>query len=622
MNPSSPSLQNCLETNRRLQRELEQQRRAAEESRQRLIDFIATYSDLIWETDAALRIVGTHLPKDVTNASDQNELFLGKTIAQIADASNALDPLFAAHLEDLEARRPFRNFVCSMPRPDGGLMWIESNGIPVFDKNGEFQGYRGTTRDVTARKEHEARIAFMARHDALTGLPNRVLFRERLDQALASATERDCVAVLYLDLDGFKTVNDTLGHAAGDSLLRTVAGRLRQCAWNSATVGRLGGDEFAIVQHGLECPEVEALLMARRILQIVAEPCDIDGDRAAVTVTIGIAFGSRGESADRVLKNADIALCQAKRDQRGTYLRFDPEMGRRFDAKGLLEIELRSALANREFELAYQPFHNAKTSKITAFEALLRWRHPRRGMVLPDEFIPVAEETGLIVPIGEWVLREACAEARHWPSDINIAVNLSPVQFRSPKLLAAVAEALAASGLPASRLELEITETALMQRDENTLRTLESLRALGAAISLDDFGTGYSSFEYLRKFAFDKIKIARPFIQELSKAGSTTAVFHAIASLGASLQLTTTAEGVETPEQFAIVQAEGCTEVQGYLFSTPRPASEFPLLRGSRDGSRDGSREWLDSMPLPDASLQSLAIHVAGNSYVFESQTV
>lgn len=618
MNPSSSSLESCLERNRRLQRKLEKQRRAAEESRQRLIDFVATFSDLMWETDADSRIVGTYLPNDVTSMSEQNELFLGKTIAQIADASNASDPLFAVHLENLDARRPFRHFVCAIECPDGGLIWLELNGIPVFDRNGEFQGYRGTTRDVTARKEHEARIAFMARHDALTGLPDRVLFRERLDQALASATERDSAAVLYLDLDGFKTVNDTLGHAAGDSLLRTVAERLRRCAWNSATVARLSGDEFAIMQYDLECPEVEALLMARRILQVVAEPCDIDGERAAVTVTIGLAFGSRGDSADQVLKNADLALCQAKRDRRGTYLRFDPEMGRRFDAKGLLESELRSALAKHEFELVYQPFHNAKTSKITAFEALLRWRHPRLGMVLPDEFIPLAEETGLIVSIGQWVLREACAEAKYWPSDINVAVNLSPVQFRSPKLSAMVADALAASGLPASRLELEITETALMQRDEKTLRTLESLHALGAAISLDDFGTGYSSFEYLRKFAFDKIKIARPFIQELTQAGNTTAVFHAIASLGASLRLATTAEGVETPEQFAIVQAEGCTEVQGYLFSTPRPASEFPMLRGSRDGSR----EWMESMPLPDSSLQSLAIHVAGNSYVFESQTV
>jgi diguanylate cyclase (GGDEF)-like protein len=461
-------------------------------------------------------------------------------------------------------------------------------------------------------------MAFMGRHDALTGLPDRVLFRERLDQALAAATSRDTVAVLYLDLDGFKTVNDTLGHAAGDGLLRTVAERLRRCAWNSATVGRLSGNEFAIVQHGLECPEIEAILMARRILQMVAEPCHIDGDRAAITVTIGIAFAARGESADQVLKNAGIALCQAKRNQRGTYLRFDPEMGRRFAAQGILEFELRAAFANGEFELAWQPFHNAKTSKITAFEALLRWRRPERGMVLPDEFIPLAEETGLIIPIGEWVLREACAEARYWPADINVAVNLSPVQFRSPKLLAAVAGALAASGLPAHRLELEITENALMQHDGNTVRTLEQLRSLGVAISLDDFGTGYSSFAYLRKFAFDKIKIARPFIQELTKAGSTTAVFHAIAALGASLHLATTAEGVETPEQFAIVRAEGCTEVQGYLFSTPRPASEFPMLRGSRDGSQ----EWMDSVSLPDSSLQSLAVHVAGNSYVLESQAV
>ena len=299
MNQSSPSLQSCLETNPLLQSELDRQRHGAEESRQRLVDFIATLSDLLRETDADLRIIGTRLPKDATNASEKNQLLLGSTIAQIADASNASNPLFAAHLEDLEARRPFRNYVGSMRRRDGGLMWIESNGIPVIDKQGEFPGYRGTTRDVTARKENEARMAFMARHDTLTGLPDRVLFRERLDQALAAATSRDTVAVLYLDLDGFKTVNDTLGHAAGDGLLRTVAERLRRCAWNSATVGRLSGNEFAIVQHGLECPEIEAILMARRILQMVAEPCHIDGDRAAITVTIGIAFAARGESADQ-----------------------------------------------------------------------------------------------------------------------------------------------------------------------------------------------------------------------------------------------------------------------------------------------------------------------------------
>ncbi len=598
--------------------ELDRTRRAAEESRQRLFDFLGTVSDLIWETDANLRIVATQLPRDVVTTADDNDLLLGKTIVQMASGTSASDPLFIAHLEDLRARRPFRNFVCSVPMQDGGLLWFESNGNPFFDRDGEFQGYRGTARNITARKEREARVAFMARHDALTSLPNRVMFQERLEHALAQASPHAGVAVLCLDLDGFKAVNDTLGHPVGDGLLQAVAARLERCVKGRGTVARLGGDEFAIVQDGLKYPEIEAASLACRILEAIREPYEIDGYRASVEVTIGIALAlCPAASAVQTLKNADIALCRAKLDQPGTCRCFDAQLGERFEARRLLETELRAALGNDEFELVYQPFHNVQTGKVCAFEALLRWRHPRLGLVLPDEFIPLAEETALIVPIGEWVLRQACAEASHWPAFINLAVNLSPIQFRSRNLAPAVAAALSASGLPGRRLELEITEAVLMQSNEITLAALRQLRALGAQISLDDFGTGYSSFAYLRDFPFDKIKIARSFIQDLTEAQGAMAIVRAIAGLGSSLQVATTAEGVETEEQFAILQAEGCTEVQGYLFSAPRPASEFPLLQGTRQAAQSAQ-----SVAKPDPAFQRFPIQITGDSYVFDRQAV
>jgi len=608
-----PSLESCLETSRRLQYELERTRRAADESRQRLFDFLATVSDLIWETDVDLRIVATQLPRDVVTTADDNELLLGKTIVQMARGTNGSDPLYLAHLEDLRAQRPFRNFVCSIPQPDGGLLWFESNGNPFFGKDGDFQGYRGTARHITARKEQEARVAFLACHDALTSLPNRVTFQERLEQALALAAPGAGVALLCLDLDGFKSINDTLGHPVGDSLLRAVAGRLEKCVQGAGTVARLGGDEFAIVRGGLTNPETEAKSLADQILEAIREPFEIDGYCAVVEVTVGIALAPGPEiTAGQLLKNADIALCRAKLDEPGTCRCFDFELGERFEARRLLEVELRAALGNDEFELVYQPFHNVQTGKVCAFEALLRWRHPRRGLVLPDEFIPLAEETALIVPIGEWVLRQACAEAAHWPAYINLAVNLSPVQFRSRNLVPAVIQALSASGLPGHRLELEITEAVLMQSNDQTLTALRQLRGLGAQISLDDFGTGYCSFAYIRTFPFDKIKIARSFIRELAEAQGAMAIVRAIAGLGTSLQVATTAEGVETQEQFAILQAEGCTEVQGYLFSTPKPAADFPLLQEMRR----------ESVTKPEPPFNGLPVDITGNRYVLDSQSV
>jgi diguanylate cyclase (GGDEF)-like protein/PAS domain S-box-containing protein len=563
---------------RPLEEELNRSRLEAEEARQRLVDFISTASDVMWETDADLRIVSGHNPSDVEMQGANNDAFLGKTLFEIIRRNPASDPCFAGHWENLLSRRPFRGLILRIVRHDGSVVWLEANGNPFFSEAGLFQGYRGTTRDITSRKGDEARIAFLARHDALTNLYNRVVFRERLEQSLVETRQGKSVAVMILDLDKFKRVNDTLGHAVGDTLLRAVGERLAACIRNGDTVARVGGDEFAIVQVGLEEPH-EAAALAQRITDLISQPYEIDSHRISTRVTVGIAISPwDGVDPEQLLKNADIALYRAKQDDPGTWRFFEPEMGLLVEVRRTLETDLRSALANGEFELFYQPFYNVQSREICAFEALLRWRHPLRGMVLPDQFIPLLEETGLIVPIGEWILREACAQAATWPEQISVSVNLSSVQFRNTTPVRAVVDALSASGLAASRLELEITETVLMQNNEAALAALHQLRELGSRISMDDFGTGYSSLSYLRSFPFDKIKIDRSFIQDLTQKQSGIAIVRAIAALGTSLQLGTTAEGVETMEQFAIVRAEGCTEVQGFFFSPPRPARDIPKL--------------------------------------------
>ncbi|HWL03970.1 MAG TPA: EAL domain-containing protein [Xanthobacteraceae bacterium] len=433
--------------------------------------------------------------------------------------------------------------------------------------------------DVTDRRQAEARIAHMAHHDALTGLPNRVLFRERLDEALSRVRRHsEMLAVLCLDLDHFKSVNDTLGHPIGDLLLKAVARRLETCLREVDIVARLGGDEFAIIQSTGKGPQ-EASRLASRLVEEVSKPYDLDGHQVVIGVSIGIATApSDGNTPDILLKNADMALYRAKADGRRTFCFFEPEMDARLQARRLLELDLRRALAAGEFELFYQPLVNVNSNAITGFEALLRWRHPQRGMVSPAEFIPLAEEIGLIVPLGEWVLRQACAQAATWPDTLSIAVNLSPVQFRSSNLVPAVVSALANSGLPAGRLELEITESVLLQESEGNLATLHQLRALGAHIAMDDFGTGYSSLGYLRSFPFDKIKIDQTFVRELDNNPDCIAIISAVTGLGARLGIRTLAEGVETQEQLEQLRAEGCTEVQGYLFSEPVPASDLRQL--------------------------------------------
>ncbi|MBN9560294.1 MAG: EAL domain-containing protein [Alphaproteobacteria bacterium] len=439
-------------------------------------------------------------------------------------------------------------------------------------------GWVATYEDVTERQRAEAQIVFMARHDALTGLPNRVLFHERVEQALAQAGRTDDFAVLLLDLDRFKAVNDTLGHPVGDELLRAVAERLQACVREVDTVARLGGDEFAVVQSGVTKAE-DAAVLARRIVEVVSQPYDLDGHRIMIGASVGISIApGDGASCGKLLKNADVALYKTKAEGRGTWRFFEPDMDARLQARRALELDLWAALANDQFELHYQPLFDLRADRIGGFEALLRWRHPVHGMVSPADFIPISEEIGLIVPLGDWVLKRACKEASVWPAHVKVAVNVSPAQFRTGHLVESVTEALAASGLPAARLELEITESVLLTNSAATLATLHALRALGVRISMDDFGTGYSSLSYLRSFPFDKIKIDQSFIRDLATTEDAEAIVRAIIGLGASLGMRTTAEGVETNEQLAWLRAEDCAEVQGYFFSPSVPAAELPAL--------------------------------------------
>ena len=440
-------------------------------------------------------------------------------------------------------------------------------------------GWVSTHEDVTERRRAEALIHHMARHDALTDLPNRVLLKEHIKDALEEVIRDDSMAaVLCMDLDRFKAVNDTLGHPVGDALLQQVAARIRESIRDGDTVARLGGDEFAVVQVGILQPQ-GATALASRLIEALSMPYQVEGHQVVIGCSIGVAVApSDGADADQLLKKADVALYRAKLDGRETYRFFEPEMDARMHARRTLELDLRKALALGEFELHYQPLIELERSEVTGFEALLRWNHPQRGRVSPADFIPLAEETGLIVAIGEWVLRQACTDAATWPDQVKVAVNLSPVQFRTAALVRAVFSALTASGLAADRLELEITETVLLQNSEATLAMLHQLRGLGVRVSMDDFGTGYSSLSYLRSFPFDKIKIDQSFIRDMADNNQSLAIVQAVTGLGATLGMATTAEGVETREQLDLLRSQGCTEVQGFYFSEAKPAREVPGL--------------------------------------------
>jgi diguanylate cyclase (GGDEF)-like protein len=453
-------------------------------------------------------------------------------------------------------------------RSDGRIFSVSHQHMPML------HGWVDTFEDITERRAAEDKIAHMARHDGLTGLPNRMNFREQLDKALFEIKRHGMFAVLCLDLDNFKTVNDALGHQAGDELLQVAAARLKGALRKGDLVARVGGDEFAILQRIDEQPAA-ARALAGRLIEVMRPPIAIGDQEMPVGVSVGVSLApADGLNADQLLKNADMALYRAKSDGRGAYRFFEPGMDARMQARRTLELDLRRALAAGEFELHYQPIVNVATNEVTSLEALLRWRHPERGLVLPVDFIALAEETGLIVPIGEWVIRQACEDAAMWPAHVHVAVNLSPVQFKSANLVATVMSALSSSQLAPQRLELEITEYVLLQDSETTLATLQRLRGLGVAIAMDDFGTGYSSLSYLRKFPFDKIKIDQSFVRDLADNSDSLAIVRAVTGLGGSLGITTIADGVETAEQLNRLRAEGCSQAQGYLFGAPKPASE------------------------------------------------
>src|SRR6476619_6080495 len=477
------------------------------------------------------------------------------------------DELYTRYVESLKAGE----MVVHRHLADGRMIKITHE--PMSDG-----GWVAIYEDITERHRAEEHIAHMARHDALTQLPNRMLLLEKMAEGLARVEANGyAMAVFYLDLDNFKGINDTLGHPIGDRLLGIIAERIRVSVREGDTIARLGGDEFAILQ-GYSSAEAAAAL-ARRLVDVVSDPIEIDGQDINSGVSIGIALApDDGTTADHLMKCADLALYRAKAEGRGTFRFFEPDMDARIQARRALDVDLRRALVAGEFSLAYQPQINLAGNDLTAMEALLRWTSAERGSVPPSEFIPLAEETGLIVPLGEWVLREACREAAGWPDPIKVAVNLSPVQFRNRGLVTTVTQALAAARLAPHRLELEITEAVLLQDDEVTVNMLHQLRALGVRISMDDFGTGYSSLSYLRSFPFDKIKIDRSFIKDIDRNRDSAVIIRAIASLGASLGIETTAEGIETAEQLELVRRAGCTEMQGFLASPPRPAAEAAEL--------------------------------------------
>jgi diguanylate cyclase (GGDEF)-like protein len=436
-------------------------------------------------------------------------------------------------------------------------------------------GWVSTHEDITERRRSEQRIAYLARFDALTNLPNRTSFRERLDQMLLHLGPDDQLAVLYIDIDQFKTVNDTLGHHVGDELLKGVAARLSDCVGSRGLVARLGGDEFAIVETGVRQPDDVRPLIGQ-IYEALRSPFDCLGHQLTSDASIGVAFAPHdGSDLEQLLKNADLAMYAAKGEGRRTHRFFEADMEIRAQKRRELEAELRQALTDESFEVYYQPLLDIRKDKIVGCEALVRWNHPERGMVSPADFIPVAEEAGLIDQLGLWVLTTACNEAANWPEHVNLAVNVSPLQFKQPTFALKVASALAASGLAPSRLELEITEAVLIRDDDEALTILHDLRALGVRIALDDFGTGYSSLSYLQRFPFDKIKIDRSFVDRIEDEEFSSSIIQAIVNIAAARNMTTTAEGVETQEQLEKLRKLGCDQIQGYLFSRPQPAREI-----------------------------------------------
>lgn len=513
--------------------------------------------------------------------------------------SRARDLRARTYSENLQA---VRHKILSFDQPLEDIPYLMASGTPaermVELADGRtvsisFQpliggGWVQVERDISEQRRADEKIRYLARHDSLTGLANRAVFNEVITEEL-ERRPNESIGLLCLDLDHFKSVNDTLGHPIGDALLKIVAQRLQRQVREGDVVARLGGDEFAVLQLGGEQPAA-AERLSKAIVESLIGSYEIDGHSVQVGVSIGIAVAPvDGHDAETLMRNADIALYRAKSDGRGVFRFFEAGMDEKMQARRQLEMDLRQALLQRQFEVFYQPLVDIPTQKVNACEALLRWRHPVRGLVPPDSFIPLAEEIGLIVDIGEWVLEQACQEACGWSPDISVAVNVSPAQFGSMRLVKAVERALKKSGLSPDRLELEITESVLINDTAHTLELLHRLKGLGVRISMDDFGTGYSSLSYLRRFPFDKLKIDRSFIGDLTRDPEASAIVRAVIQLANTLGMSTTAEGVEDSDQRDLLQALNCRQFQGYLVSKPIDATALHAFLGPKTFTKDRS---------------------------------
>ncbi|MGE4167445.1 MAG: putative bifunctional diguanylate cyclase/phosphodiesterase, partial [Xanthobacteraceae bacterium] len=526
--------------------------------------------------------------KDVTTlryvlVNKRAEEFISRPASEVIGKTphEIFEPQFADKIvaTDRETLTGMANNFTGPPLHDTGhaQQVISTKKAIIAGPDGNPQYLVSIVEDITERAHASERVAYMSRYDTLTGLGNRLLFVERVTELLLETPPRH-FNVLMLDLDHFKDVNESLGHPVGDAMLMAIAARLKGLVGAEDFIARLSGDEFAVLQIAADDNGDAAINLANRLLETLNEPVEFEGNQVAIGASIGIATApEHGENADELMKCAELALNRAKTKGRNQYQVFAPTMEKEASVRRTLELELRRALANQEFVLRYQPVVNALNQEIVGVEALVRWNSPVKGLVPPDRFIPLAEETGLIVPIGEWVMRRACLDAAEWPGDIKVAVNLSAIQFSKGDIVGLVSEALEESGLAPERLELEITETVLLHKNEDNISLLHALKNLGVAIVLDDFGTGYSSLSYLKMFPFDKIKIDRSFINELSTRTDCAAIVCAVTGLGRSLNIATTAEGVETQEQFTLLRAVGCTQIQGYLFGRPMPAAELQL---------------------------------------------
>ena len=495
-------------------------------------------------------------------------------------------PHEAADLRDLlKAGHPFRNVVVPV-RVDGAEHWWSLNGRPVDKLHGNGPGWRGFIADITAAKRAEAKVTFMAHYDLLTQLPNRTLLNSTLERAFTRVSPEEIIGLLYVDLDHFKAINDSHGHAIGDRVLAKIAQSIENVVRPRDMVARLGGDEFVVLMPNLDSVDA-GLLVAERILDAIGGLVEIDGLMMPIGTSIGVAFAPHNAaSGDELLRAADLAMYDVKsRGRRGISV-FDPDMQTQMIERRTLELDLRGAIMRNELELHYQPLLRIETGDVAGFEALLRSNHPTRGLISPDNFIPIAEDTGAIVDIGEWVIRTALSDAATWPEDVSVAVNMSPAQMKDANLLSVVISALGASGVAPHRLEIEITESLLMQESEEMLAVLHRLRDLGVRIALDDFGTGYSSLNYLRSFPFDKIKIDRCFVSELADREDCQAIVRSVIALANELKMTTTAEGVEVHEQLDALRRHGCDQVQGFLYSQPLPAAQLEFGRQQRKAAR------------------------------------